>query len=140
MSYSNLANAIIKQAYMDLVWSMRMTAPFSSGDYKATYEKGKKRRIRDDCNEFFNGDWYKTLTTLDPAIFYERAYTEKAKSRVGEWMYVLQLNERRRCNRAKKMNWGFRVRGNRIIDKRYYEYKKRVRARKKRMKEQEKRR
>ena len=134
-NYESLANAIIKQAFEDYVYALKPVAPgfdqHSKRDYKA--------HLRDDCESFFRGGWYDTLTALPPEILTRAAIMEKRKGQVYDWLGVLNRAKMSRFKARRKIGFQFKKcttakDKNKIHDKRHIEYIERVQRRKRRLK------
>lgn len=131
--YDRLVIGIIKQAYDDYVISVKPVAP-GAAQRRA---RRSKRALRRDVVSFFRGKWYAQLTTL-PADILERAVmTEKRKMAEVAWIDELDRAKRKEHKKRKEVDFDF-ARGQRgthqkIVDKRHAEYKARVKARKRRI-------
>ena len=138
-NYESLANAIIKQAYDDLVFSVQ---PEPHGAHRQ-YRRYSKMYLRDDCVTFFTGRWYSTLTALPPEILLNAALLEKQKGIVYDWLDILFRDRRLTHKHKKQVDFSFRTvrtKGGRklIKDKRFQEYEAKKRWRKARIKKEEK--
>lgn len=151
-NYESLANAIVKQAYDDYIASMKPIAPGKDQLYK----RSRAVYLRDDCESFFRGEWYTTLTALPPEILIKAAITEKQKGIVYDWLSVLMATKKGRRIRKRTINMHFADRkkaGNALVkkirknlgicemsyDSRRAEYAARKKWRKSRIKKEEKR-
>lgn len=91
--YDRLAVAIIIQAYKDYNRALTPTPP--TVKYKRV--RADKRRVREECEEFFFSEWYDTLTTIQPSVLINRAMLNKRRK--TERRYAKLLMQARKPDR-----------------------------------------
>lgn len=75
-NWEDLANSIVISAYEDLVSGVSGILKLEKNDFYRIRERrlfNGERMIRNSL-DFFNGSWYKTLTSLPASIFIKKAY------------------------------------------------------------------
>lgn len=119
--YERLAVAIVVKAAEDFETALRVIPPGKA--YKT--QRTNARRLRRDCESFFAGEWYDTLTNLPPEIAMRRAYTQKAiqisegyveiihKARMKEWKKKRSIG-RRKHEPTKRRKTAMRGRKNQL--------------------------
>ena len=139
-NYESLANAVVKQAYDDFIDALKPVAPGHDQHIKRDH----KTYMRDDVESFFRGGWYGTLTALPPEILTRAAFKEKQRMITYDWLDVvnrakwLRFKKKRKCNFAFRKNTSANGK-NKINDKRHEEYEAKVKWRKHRIKDEDKR-